>query len=165
VGDVLGMNIDIEKWKSDSASYIEAANAMVQANARIKNSTAEIALAAGLAMGETVAQMMMGTATITDLANSLLSSVGQIFADMLKQMAVAEAKALGLKALLGDPTALFRVVGLAAAGGLVGAFSNKVGQGRATNQQQRQSTPNYGTVLRGSDILASQQRYQTIKAF
>ena len=165
VGKALGMEIDIEKWRSDSASYIEAANGIVQANARIKDSTSEIALAAVFAMGETVAQMMMGTATITDLANNLLQSVGSMFADMLKQMAMAEAKALGLKALLGDPTALVRVIGLAAAGGLVGAFSNKVGQRKAPNQQQRGTTSSYGTVLRGSDILASQQRYETIKAF
>jgi len=165
VGNVLGMSIDIEKWKTDSASYIEAATGIVQANASIKNSLGEIALAAGVSMGETVAQMMMGTATINDLAKSLLSSVGQIFADMLKQMAIAEAKALGIKALLGDPTALFKVIGLAAAGGLVGAFSNKVGQSKASNQQTRQGGSSYNTVLRGSDILASQQRYQTIKAF
>jgi len=110
------------------------------------------ALAAGLAMGETIAQMTMGTATITDLANSLLSTVGQIFADMLKQMAIAEAKALGLKALLGDPTALFRVIGLAAAGGLVGAFSNKVGQGRASNQQQRMGGQMTTSKIRSGDI-------------
>jgi len=70
-----------------------------------------------------------------------------------------------VKLATGDPSGLFKVIGLAAAGGLIGAFSNKVGQGKATNQQQRQGTSTYGTVLRGSDILASQQRYQTIKAF
>lgn len=165
VGKILGMDIDIEKWQSDSASYIDAANSIVQANARIKNSLTEIGLAAGLAMGETVAQMMMGTATITDLANSLLSTVGQVFADMLKQMAMAEAKMAILQLAAGNPAGLFKVIGLAAAGGLVGAFSNRVGQGKAVNQQQRQNATSYGTVLRGSDILASQQRYETIKAF
>ncbi len=165
VGGVLGMSIDIEKWRSDSASYIEAANGIVQANARIKNSLGEIALSAGVAMGETVSQMMMGTAKITDLANSLLSTIGNIFADMLKQMAAAEAKIALIKLATGDPTGLFKTIGLAAAGGLVGAFSNRVGQRNAPNQQERRGPSVYNTVLRGSDILASQQRYQTIKAF
>lgn len=165
VGKILGMDIDISKWQSDSASYIEAASGIEQANARMKNSVGEIGVAAGLAMGETVAQIMMGTAKINDIATSLLASVGSVFADILKQMAVAEAKALGLKALLGDPTALFRVIGLAAAGGLVGAFSNKVGQGRASNNQQRTSSQPSYSVTRGSNIYTVNKQYETIRNF
>lgn len=164
VGKVLGMDIDISKWQSDSASYIEAANGIVQANASIKESLMQISLSAGVAMGETVAQMMIGTATITDLANQMLSTVGGIFADMLKQLAVAQAKLILVESIF-NPTALFKTIGLAAAGGLVGAFSNKVGQGRASNQQQRMPIQSQTSQLRGGDLYWSQRRYETITGF
>jgi tape measure domain-containing protein len=165
IGRVLGMNIGIEQWTTDSATYIAKAQGIVDANARIKNSVGEIALAAGEAMGATIAQMAMGTATITDLANSLLATVGNIFADILKQMALAEVKALGIKALLGDPTALLRVVGLSVGAGLLGAFSSKIGQGRAGNQTQRNnSQPSY-SVTRGSNIYTANKQYETIRNF
>jgi hypothetical protein len=107
----------------------------------------------------------MGTATITDLANSLLSTVGNIFADILRQMALAEVKALGLKALLGDPTALLRVVGLGVGAGLLGAFSSKIGQGRAGSQTQRVSSQPSYSVTRGSNIYTANKQYETIRNF
>jgi len=165
VGRLLKKDIGIEQWTADSATYITQAQGIVDANSRIKNSVGEIALAAGEAMGVTIAQMAMGTATITDLANSLLSTVGNIFADILKQMALAEVKALGIKALLGDPTAMLRVVGLSVGAGLLGAFSSKIGQNRAGSQTQRNnSQPSY-SVTRGSDIYTASKRYETIKGF
>jgi tape measure domain-containing protein len=164
VGKVLGMDIGIEQWQSDSATYIAAAQGIIDANSRIKNSVGEIALAAGEAMGATIAQMAMGTATITDLANSLLSAVGGIFADMLKQLAIAQAKLILVKSII-DPTALLKTVGLAAGAGLLGAFSSKIGQNRAGNQTQRNnSQPSY-SVTRGSDIYTASKRYETIKGF
>ena len=165
IGRVLGMNIGIEQWTNDSATYIAKAQGIVDANARIKNSVGEIALAAGEAMGATIAHMAIGTATITDLANSLLATVGNIFADILKQMALAEVKALGIKALLGDPTALLRVVGLSVGAGLLGAFSSKIGQNRAGNQMQRMPTQSNTSQLRGGDLYWSQKRYETITGF
>jgi len=164
VGKILGMDIGIEQWKSDSATYIAQAQGIVDANARIKNSVGEIALAAGEAMGQTIAQMAMGTATITDLANSLLSTVGNIFADMLKQLAIAEAKLIIVKSIV-DPTALLKTIGLAAGAGLLSAFSSKIGQGRAGSQTQNLSFPTQSTVLRGDVITTASKRYETIKAF
>jgi tape measure domain-containing protein len=164
VGKALGMDINIEQWQSDSATYIAAAQGIIDANGRIKNSVGEIALAAGEAMGATIAQMAMGTATITDLANSLLSTVGSIFADMLKQLAIAQAKLILVKSIV-DPTALLKTIGLAAGAGLLGAFSSKIGQNRAGNQTQRNnSQPSY-SVTRGSDIYTASKRYETIKGF
>lgn len=164
IGKVLGMDIGIEQWKSDSATYIAAAQGIVDANSRIKNSVGEIALAAGEAMGATIAQMAMGTATITDLANSLLATVGNIFADMLKQLAMAEAKLILVDAIF-NPTKLLATVGLAAGAGLLGAFSSKIGQGRAGNQTQRMPTQSNTSQLRGGDLYWSQKRYETITGF
>lgn len=164
VGKVLGMDIDVNKWESDSATYIDAANAMTQANARIKNSLSEIAAAAGESMGKTIADMVTGTATITDLANSLLQTVGNIFADMLRQLAVAEAKLIIVKGIV-DPTALLKTVGLAAGAGLLSAFSSKIGQGRASNQTQRVVPQMSTSQLRGGDLYWSQKRYETITGF
>jgi hypothetical protein len=164
IGKLLGMDIGIEQWKSDSATYIEAAKGIVDANSLIKNSIGEIAIAAGLAMGETIAQMAIGTATITDLANSLLATVGNIFADMLKQLAMAEAKLILVDAIF-NPTKLLATVGLAAGAGLLGAFSSKIGQGRASSQTQNLTSPTQSTVLRGDVITTASKRYETIKGF
>ena len=156
----------LKKWQSDSASYITAAQGMVDVNTRIKESIAEIALAAGLSMGETIAQMAIGTATITDLANSLLSTVGNIFADIFKNsLAITQSKLIGVQLLAGNPAALLKTVGLAAGAGLLGAFSNKIGQGRAGSQTQRMPTQSSTSQLRGGDLYWSQKRYETITGF
>jgi len=165
VGKALGMDINIEQWQSDSATYIAAAQGIIDANGRIKNSVGEIALAAGEAMGATIAQMAMGTATITDLANSLLSTVGNIFADILKQLAITQSKLIGVQLLAGNPAALLKTVGLAAGAGLLGAFSSKIGQGRAGSQTQRMPTQSSTSQLRGGDLYWSQKRYETITGF
>lgn len=165
VGQYLGMDISMEQWQNNSTQYIQAAEGMVQANNRIKNSMSEIALAAGESMGLTIANMMAGTATITDLANNMLQTVGNIFADMLKQLAAAQAKLILVESVF-NPTALLKTIGLAAGAGILAGLSNKIGQGRANNMtQQRQGASVYPTVVRGSDILTAQQRFQTIKSF
>lgn len=158
VGKVLGMDIDVNKWESDSATYIDAAKGIVDANYTIKNSFKELGIELATQMSFIVGEMITGTAKMKDLSSMITNVVAQELAKIAKTNIIA-----GFSTLLATGNPLRLLGGIAA--GIGSGVLTGINQGRASNQTQRiSSQPSY-SVTRGSNIYTANKQYETIRSF
>lgn len=158
VGKVLGMDIDVNKWESDSATYIDAAKGIVDANYTIKNSFKELGIELATQMSFIVGEMITGTAKMKDLSFMITNVVAQELAKIAKTNIIA-----GFSTLLATGNPLRLLGGIAA--GIGSGVLTGINQGRASNQTQRiSSQPSY-SVTRGSNIYTANKQYETIRSF
>lgn len=158
VGKILGMDIDVNKWESDSATYIDAAKGIVDANYTIKNSFKELGIELATQMSFIVGEMITGTAKMKDLSSMITNVVAQELAKIAKTNIIA-----GFSTLLATGNPLRLLGGIAA--GIGSGVLTGINQGRASNQTQRiSSQPSY-SVTRGSNIYTANKQYETIRSF
>lgn len=158
VGKVLGMDIDVNKWESDSATYIDAAKGIVDANYTIKNSFKELGIELATQMSFIVGEMITGTAKMKDLSSMITNVVAQELAKIAKTNIIA-----GFSTLLATGNPLRLLGGIAA--GIGSGVLTGINQGRASNQTQKLVSPTQSTILRGDTITVASKRYETIKSF
>jgi len=133
------------------AKYAEQANILIDANQRIKESFQNMAADSLASLSIVVGEMIAGTATIEDLANTLLSSISQSLAQIAKQNIL-----IGL--FTGN-------VGMVAQGVLAGIGAGITGGLAKKQQQNQQNSQGNRTVVRGQEIETVRARYDTIKNF
>lgn len=146
--------------------YAKQAQAIIDANQLIKDSWEQVAIGSSQMLGEMIVNMATGVATMEDLAKGMLATLGDIFSQVLAQMAKMAIVEAGIGLATFNPALLFKGISLGIASGVVGGISKSFGQGRASNssQQKTQGASVY-SVVRGDSIYTAQNRYQTIKNF
>jgi len=157
VGRILGVEIDVTKWQSDSATYIAAAQSIVDANSTIKNSFKELGIELATQMSFIVGEMIAGTATMRDMSMMITNVISQELAKIAKANIIA---GIGTLMSTGNPLKLL--------GGLAAGIGSGILSGmnkNASMQTQKVSTQTSTSQLRGGDLYWSQKRYETITGF
>jgi hypothetical protein len=157
IGKILGMDIGIEQWKSDSATYIAQAQGIVDANSTIKNSFKELGIELATQMSFIVGEMIAGTATMKDMSMMITNVISQELAKIAKANIIA---GIGTLILTGNPLKLLGGIAAGVGSGiLTGMNKNASMQTQRVNYQ-----PSY-SVTRGSNIYTANKQYETIRNF
>jgi hypothetical protein len=157
VGKILGVEIDVTKWQSDSASYIAAAQGIVDANGVLKDSFKNLAIDLATQMSFIVGEMIAGTATMKDLSMMITNVISQELAKIAKANIIA---GIGTLISTGNPLKLLGGIAAGVGSGILSGMNKK-----ASMQPQRVSSQPSYSVTRGSDIYTASKRYETIKGF
>ena len=158
VGKVLGVNIGIEKWQSDSASYIAAAQGIQDANGALKDSFKNLAIDLAAQMSFIVGEMITGTASMKDLSMMITSTISQ---ELAKIARMNIAVGIGTLISTGNPLKLLGGLAAGVGSGILSGMNKKT----ASMQTQRMPTQSSTSQLRGGDLYWSQKRYETITGF
>jgi tape measure domain-containing protein len=158
IGKILGVEIDVTKWQSDSATYIAAAQSIVDANSTIKNSFKELGIELATQMSFIVGEMIAGTATMKDMSMMITSVISQELAKIAKMNIIA---GIGTLISTGNPLKLLGGLAAGVGSGILSGINKKT----ASMQTQRMPIQSNTSQLRGGDLYWSQKRYETITGF
>jgi tape measure domain-containing protein len=157
IGRVLGMNIGIEKWQSDKASYILAAQEIEDANSALKDSFKNLAIDLATQMSFIVGEMIAGTATMKDMSMMITSVISQELAKIARMNIIT-----GIGTLISTGNPLKLLGGLAA--GIGSGILTGMNKNASMQPQRVNSQPSY-SVTRGSNIYTANKQYETIRNF
>jgi tape measure domain-containing protein len=157
IGKVLGVEIDVTKWQSDSASYINAAQGIVDANVVLKDSFKNLAIDLATQMSFIVGEMITGTASMKDLSMMITSTISQELAKIARMNIIA-----GIGTLISTGNPLKLLGGLAA--GIGSGILTGMNKNASMQTQRVNSQPSY-SVTRGSNIYTANKQYETIRNF
>ena len=158
VGKVLGMDINIEQWQSDSATYIAVAQDIENANGALKDSFKNLAVELAAQMSFIVGEMITGTASMKDLSMMITSTISQELAKIARMNIIA---GIGTLISTGNPLKLLGGLAAGVGSGILSGMNKKT----ASMQTQRvNSQPSY-SVTRGSNIYTANKQYETIRNF